>query len=149
MNGSRSRGVGYRVLLYLKVFVVGSIALTPNPGSTRDLQQLIFLSFVVWRTRQAGARFDGEPSDDNDRSASRQREVLRRQSRESTAVITCQRETWFPASLTPESTETPRPLLVQQDTISNTSGTATVHTNLHVKICLRNGKKCTCDPYND
>ena len=37
--------------------------------------------------------------------------------------------------------------LVQQDTISNTSGTATVHTNLHEGICLRDGRKCTCDPY--
>ena len=34
-----------------------------------------------------------------------------------------------------------------KDTIYNTSGTATVHTNLHEKICLRNGRKCTCDPY--
>ena len=48
-----------------------------NPGSTRNLQLLLFLFFVAWRTRQVGARFDGEPSDGNDRSASRQREVLR------------------------------------------------------------------------
>ena len=47
-----------------------------NPGSTRNLQLLLFL-FVAWRTRQVGARFEGEPSDGNDRSASRQREVLR------------------------------------------------------------------------
>ena len=63
-----------------------------NPGLTRDLQLLIFLFFAAWRTRQVGARFDGEPSDGDDRSASRQREVLRRQNGESTA-ITCQRET--------------------------------------------------------
>ena len=25
--------------------------------------------------------------------------------------------------------------------------TATIHNNLHEKICLRNGRKCTCDPY--
>ena len=117
-----------------------------NPGSTRNLQLLLFLFFVAWRTRQVGARFDGEPRDGNDRSALRQRKVLRRQNRESTE-ITCQRETWLPASLSSEFTETPRPLLVQQGTISNTSGTATVHTNLHEKICLRNGRKCTCDPY--
>ena len=43
-----------------------------NPGLTRDLQQLLFLSCVAWRTRQPGARFDGKPSDGNDRSASRQ-----------------------------------------------------------------------------
>ena len=49
--------------------------------------------------------------------------------------------------LSPESTETPRPLLVKQDTISNTSGTATVHTSLHEIICVRNGRKCTCDSY--
>ena len=48
-----------------------------NTGSTRNLQLLLFLSFVAWRTRQVGARFDGEPSDGNDRSASRQREALR------------------------------------------------------------------------
>ena len=117
-----------------------------NPGSTRNLQRLFFLFFVAWRTRQVGASFDGEPSDGNDRSALRQRKLLRRQNGESTE-ITCQRETLLPASLSSESTETPRPRLVQQDTISNTSGTATVHTNLHEKICLRNGKKCTCDPY--
>ena len=34
-----------------------------NPGSTRDLQQLIFLSFVACRTRQVGARLYGEPSE--------------------------------------------------------------------------------------
>ena len=50
-----------------------------NPGSTRNLQLLLFLFFVAWRTRQVGARFDGEPSDGNDRSALRQRKVLRRQ----------------------------------------------------------------------
>ena len=33
-----------------------------NPGSTRDLHQLIFLSFVACRTRQVGARFGGRPS---------------------------------------------------------------------------------------
>ena len=48
-----------------------------NPGSTRNLQLLRFLFFVAWRTRQVGARFDGETSDGNDRRASRQREVLR------------------------------------------------------------------------
>ena len=126
------------IILYLRVW--------GNPGSTRNLQPLVFLSFVAWRTRQVGARFDGEPSDGNDRSASKQREVLRRQNTEST-VITCQRDTWLPASLSSESTETPQPLLVQQDTISNTSGTATVYTNLHEKIWLRNGRKCTCDQY--
>ena len=62
-----------------------------NPGSTRDSQQLLFLPFVAWRTRQVGARFDDEPSEGNDRSASRQREVLWRQNRAS-------------ASLSPEST---------------------------------------------
>ena len=67
-----------------------------NPRSTRNLQLvLLLLSFVPWRRRQVGARFDGEPSDGNDRSASRQREVLRRQNRvdsdDLTAgnVITC------------------------------------------------------------
>ena len=63
-----------------------------NPGLTRNLQPLLFLFFVAWRTRQVGARFDGEPSDGNDRSALRQRKVLRRQNRESTE-IPCQRET--------------------------------------------------------
>ena len=48
-----------------------------SPGSTCNLQPLPFLFFVAWRTRQVGARFDGEPSNGNDRSASRQREVLR------------------------------------------------------------------------
>ena len=43
-----------------------------NPGSTRDLQQLIVLSFVAFRTRQVGARFDFEPSEGNYRNASRQ-----------------------------------------------------------------------------
>ena len=47
-----------------------------NPGLTRNLQRLLFLFFVAWRTRQVRARFDGEPSDGNDRSASRLREVL-------------------------------------------------------------------------
>ena len=117
-----------------------------NHGSTRNLQLLLLLFFVAWRTRRVGARFDGEPRDGNDSSTSRQRAVLRRQNKEST-VITCQRETRLPASLSSESTETPRPLLVQQDTISNTSGTATVHTNLDEKICLRKGRKYTCDPY--
>ena len=42
-----------------------------NPGSTRDVQLLLFLYFGAWRTRQVGARFDCEPSDGNDRSASR------------------------------------------------------------------------------
>eukprot|EP00904_Undaria_pinnatifida_P010967 jgi/Undpi1/6/HiC_scaffold_1.g00006.m1 len=46
-----------------------------NPGSTRDSQQLLFLPFVAWRTRQVRARFDDEPSEGNDRSASRQREA--------------------------------------------------------------------------
>ena len=47
-----------------------------NPGSTRDLKQLFFLPCVAWRTRQVRARFDGEPSDGNDRRASMQRKVL-------------------------------------------------------------------------
>ena len=70
----------------------GVIRVWGNPGSTRNVQLLLFLSFVAWRTRQVGVRFDGEPSDGNDRSASRQREVIRRQNRESTVII-CQRET--------------------------------------------------------
>ena len=94
-------------------------------GLTHNLQQLIFLSFVACRTRQVGARFDGEPSEGKTievRGASQAE-------REST-VIACQREPELPVSLSPEPTETPRPLLVQQDTISDTTGTATVHTNL-------------------
>ena len=74
-----------------------------------------------------------------DRSASMATRGASQAGRES-AVITCWRETGLPASLSSESTETPRPLLVEQDTISNTSGTATVHRNLPEKICLRNGR---------
>ena len=145
--GYSSTHYGYWSMAPINKYIYTYMRDWGNPGSTRNLQPLLFLFFAAWRTRQVGARFDGEPSDGNDRITLRQRKVLRRQSRESTE-ITCQRETWWPASLSSESTETPRPLLVQQDTISNnTSGTATVHTNLHEKICLRNGRKCTCDPY--
>ena len=42
-----------------------------NPGSSRDLLQLLFLSFVACKTRQVGAMFDGEPSERDDRIASR------------------------------------------------------------------------------
>ena len=45
----------------------------------------------------------------------------------------------YPPLPSPASTETPRPLLAQQDTIPNTSGSATFHTNLHEKICLHVG----------
>ena len=57
-----------------------------NPGSTRSLQRLLLLFFVAWGTRLVGARFDGEPSDGNDKSALGQRKVLRRQNRESTEI---------------------------------------------------------------
>ena len=59
--------------------------------------------------------------------------MLPQEEREST-VIACRRETGVGISLSPESTESPRPLLVQQDTISNTYGMATFHMKVHDQI---------------
>ena len=99
-------------------FLVNTFVGLCNPGSTRDLQQLILLSFVACSTRWVGARFDGEPS---------KREVLLQSGPESTVIYMSAGNGIARLSVT-ESTETPRPFSVQQDTISNTSGTATVHT---------------------
>ena len=96
---------------------------------------------IVYSTRQVGVRFDGEPSKGKTIGVPwGKREVLPQEERES-MVITWRRETSLPVFLSPESTET-----VAQDTISNTSGMATVHTNLHEKIWLCNGRKSACDP---
>ena len=58
-------------------FLVNTFVGLCNPGSTRDLQQLILLSFVACSTRWVGARFDGEPS---------KREVLLQAGPESTVI---------------------------------------------------------------
>ena len=61
-------------------------------------------------------------------------------------VTTCRREKGLSDSLSPGNTETPRPLLVQE-TIPNTSGTATAltHTTLREYVTWYATIECTCD----